>query len=248
MHKIKELKYLAKLAAILLSALCCLFLGACRSTLNESSGFTLTVVPQLMDAIAGQQCVFLVQVAPEQATSTVGAVDLTATATAGQVDVLLGQISPGVVGEVSVIPPVASVGETVTVTIQGQSNGQLQTQQLAVNVIEGEDMLVENAVQIRDLFIPWLAANHPELNIDTQTEWNNTIVNPDLLIVANYLFFSDEWELGLSYHVMIAPHDWARIYLRHRTEESTPSYAYEITSLEAGDEPQPIDPPQAVYR
>jgi len=41
--------------------------------------------------------------------------------------------------------------------------------------------------------------------------------------------------------VMIPPHDWARIYLRHRFTEVGPSYAFEISSLDAKEEPHTID-------
>ena len=63
-----------------------------------------------------------------------------------------------------------------------------------------------------------------------------------------YTFFSEEWEMGVSKHVMIPPDDWAKIYLRHRFTEASPSYAFKISSLEAKEEPYAIDPPQSVWR
>ena len=54
--------------------------------------------------------------------------------------------------------------------------------------------------------------------------------------------------MDLTYHVMIPPNDWARIYLRQRFEEMQPSYAFEISSLEANDTPEPITPPETVLR
>ena len=54
--------------------------------------------------------------------------------------------------------------------------------------------------------------------------------------------------MGLTWHVMIPPDDWARIYLRRRFHEIRPSHAFEIASLDANDEPQPITPPDSVLR
>ena len=91
---------------------------------------------------------------------------------------------------------------------------------------------------MRDRFIPWLAENQPELAIDETTVWQGTIVKPHWLVVSHYLFFGDEWEMHVSWHIMIAPYDWARIELRRRFEETLPSLAFEIPSVSA---PEPTD-------
>lgn len=92
----------------------------------------------------------------------------------------------------------------------------------------------------RDLFIPWLAANRPELGITTETEWTGTYAKVLMPVVNYYLFFSKEWEMGLAFHVMIRPDDWVLIYLRHRFTEVLPSYAFVISSLAAQEEPYAI--------
>jgi hypothetical protein len=95
---------------------------------------------------------------------------------------------------------------------------------------------------MRDKFIPWLAAEHPELGITDETEWTPTVVRPHIMVVMYYLFFSEEWEMGVSWHVTIPPHDWSRIYLRHRYTETTPSHGFELSSVSSEDEePHPID-------
>jgi len=104
------------------------------------------------------------------------------------------------------------------------------------------------ATELRDKFIPWLAANHPELGITSQTEWTGTIVTPHIMVVMYYLFFSEDWEMGLRWHVTIPPYDWVEIYLRHRTTEVSPSYAFKISSLEAQAEPEAIEPEELVWR
>ena len=116
-------------------------------------------------------------------------------------------------------------------------------------VWNGEDTVAEEAATLGHGFVPWLEANHPELGITSNTTWTGIVVRPIWLVVAHYLFFSDEWEMGVSWHIMIPPDDWARIYLHRRFDESKPSYAFEISSR--SDEaavPHPIDPPPEVAR
>jgi hypothetical protein len=115
-------------------------------------------------------------------------------------------------------------------------------------VVEGEDDREEYAVELRNRFVSWPATNHPELGITDVTEWNGTMVSPQWLVVSHYLFFSNDWEMHVSWHVMIPPHDWARIDLRHRFDELRPSYAFGISSLNANSEPVPVEVPESVWR
>jgi len=105
--------------------------------------------------------------------------------------------------------------------------------------------MAPTATAMQDKFIPWLAVNHPEFGITSETEWTGTIVRPNIQVVMFYLFFSEDWEMGVSWHVTIPPHNWARIYLRHRFTEVSPSYAFEIPSWSEEREPHAIDPKDA---
>lgn len=68
-------------------------------------------------------------------------------------------------------------------------------------------------------------------------------------MVSHYLFFSEEWELHIEWHIMMPPDDWARIDLRHRFDELEPSYAFEISSVNAtSSEPVPMEVPETVWR
>jgi len=63
-----------------------------------------------------------------------------------------------------------------------------------------------------------------------------------------YLFFSPEWEMGLRWHVMIPPHDWAEIYLRRRSELSS-TRAWRIHSVDGQLEPQIRElPVEGIFR
>lgn len=213
--------------------------------------FSMGVIPERIrgESIAGQRLVFLVVVAEEgQKTGEGEAMDISATVAGSAVTVNPQKVTSGEVAEVTVIPNEESVGGNVTVTIRGQRGELKQAKTITFAVLDGEDDLGPYATEVRDKFIPWLAANQPELGITSETEWTGTIVSPRWLVVSHYLFFSDDWEMHVSWHVMIAPHDWARIDLRHRFTEAKPSHACEISSLSAGDEPRPIEPPESIWR
>jgi len=216
---------------------------------EEPAPFTMQVFPDSMEAITGQRCVFLVKIEDEGGGRGEGEdVTITGNANNSEVNVTPTKCSPGKVAEATVIPDTNNIGTPISLEINGQRNGMLRSINTSINIVQGEDYLKDSAEQIRNRFIPWLAENYPEFGLSNETDWTGTIVTPNILIVANYLFFSDRWEMDLTYHVMIPPHDWARIYLRQRFEEMQPSYAFEISSLEAQDTPKPITPPETVLR
>ena len=152
------------------------------------------------------------------------------------------------VAEVVVVPDGSSVGGTVDVTITGTRGDVTEKAEVSFDVVEGVDDRFERAEELRDMFIPWLAANHPELGITADTEWQGTMVSPQWLVVSHYLFFSDEWEMHVEWHIMIAPDDWARIDLRRRFVEVAPSEAFEISSVSGGTEPHEYEVPGTIWR
>jgi hypothetical protein len=204
-------------------------------------------------SIAGQRCVFLVGVAEEdgwphgrRGVGTVVNIAATAPGQLATITVHLQGIRPGQVAEVVVIPSEASVNQTLIVTITGTRGGLKQTETITLEVVMGEDGVGAYATEMRDKFIPWLARSHPEFGITRETEWIGTIVNPRILVVMHYLFLSEGWELYVTWHVTIPPHDWTRIYLRPRFTESRPAYAFEIPSVTGQGEPHAIDVPDWV--
>lgn len=234
--------------------------SVCGCDLTEPKPFNMAVTPQqINDSIPLQQCVFLVTV---ENTSPLGLaalpVKIAAVATGAEVQVQNPYIRPGEVAEVVVIPaPLKnqnaqdnSEGRTISVTIQGTRSGLVATQTLPITVTsEEEDLVAETAVEMRDLFIPWLAKNRPELGIDEDTKWTGTIVTPHILVVTHYLFFSADWEMHVYWHVMIPPYNWARIELRQRFVETLPSVAFEIPSRTANPiVVNEIDPSEDLWR
>jgi len=222
---------------------------------EEPAPFSMQVIPEHIEpSVPGQRCVFLVVVADEGEGNGEGkAVHVSATAPGSAVTVEPQAITPEQVAEVTVIPDEASAGETLTVTVHGERGGLEKTEIATLQVTEGggdgeEDGLASMATEIRDKFIPWLATNHPELGITSETEWTGTIVRPGIVVVMYYLFFSEDWEMGVTWHVTIPPHNWAEIYLRHRFTEVYPSHAFKIDSWSEEGDPYAISPPESGWR
>jgi hypothetical protein len=143
--------------------------------------------------------------------------------------------------------PEGSEPVDVDLTISGSRGGIQRQVERTFQVAPGSDALGAEANDHLAPFADWLAANRPELGIDPQTSWEPTL-GTWVLIVNHYAFFSEDWEVELSWHVMIAPDDWARIALRHRWTETRPSLAFEISSFSGTTEPHEIDPPENVWR
>ena len=198
-------------------------------------------------AMVGQRVVFLVVVADTGEGNGYGkAVDISATTSGAAVSINNQAINPGEVAEVTVIPDQTSTNKILTITINGDRSGFKQTETVDVKVIDWQDDLGEIAAEMRDKFVPWLASNHPELGITSETEWIGTIVNPGILVVMHYMFYSENWEMYVTWHVMVPPYDWTKIYLRQRFTETQSSIAFEISSVQGGEEPQSIELPDWV--
>ena len=223
-------------------------LTGCFDSSHETSPLRLEVIPQQLNgfSIAGQQCVFLVWIDDQEASNT--ATELSAKANGQEVPVYPQAILRGEIAEVTVIPQKENVGKTIDLSVTGQRGTASETRVITFEVVEGEDDREEYVLELRDRFVACLEHAQPELTITQSTEWTGTIVSPQWLVVAHYLFFSSEWEMHLSWHIMIPPHDWAKIDLRHRYDETIPSYAFGILSLQAGNQPQPVEPPATLWR
>lgn len=209
--------------------------------------FTFEVVPAVLPGrtIGGQPTVFLVTVSGSAAD---GWVALSAAAAGASISIAPPErLSPGVVGEVTVVPGVVDRDVDLEVTIRATRAGIEERVQRTLAVGPGEDTLRPEAERHLAPFLIWLAAAHPELGIGPRTPWQGS---PGSLVLgaSHYQFVSDEWELGLAWLVMVAPDDRATVYLRRRWTEARPSRAFEIASVAAGTAPREIAPPDAVWR
>jgi len=239
--------------ALLFAALPAVLLRGCPFSPNSS--FDLDVQPAIVQPIIpGQPLMLLVQVIDETDGPGKGEpISLTAAAPNATVTVEPPSITPGQVAEVTVTADEAAVGQDLIVAIAGQRADTLASATKTLSVTEGNiddfDELEATAEQMRDLFIPWLAANHPELGITSQTAWTPQLASPYILVVSHYLFLSEDWELHVYWHVMIPPYDWVKIDLRHRLTEAAYSHSFEISSrTDPQETPHAIDPPAELWR
>ena len=217
----------------------------------ESAPFSLNVItrPASFGEIVftpGQRCLFLVTVEESQNRTTSIPVALSVTSADCEVTIFPQSIVPGQVADLTVLPKEANLGRNVTITLQGERQGQKQTKIISTEVVEWEDTLGPDAASMRDRFTSWLSSKHPELGITGETLWTGTIVNPRILVVMHYMFLSEDWEMYVTWHVMISPDDWARIYLRPRYNQTAPTYAFEISSVQGQAQPHAIEVPDWV--
>jgi hypothetical protein len=207
----------------------------------------LVVSPQFIQGvIPGAQVVLLVT----QGDETAGTATVTATASGGDVMVQPSSITGTEVAEVTVIPT-STEGE-LAVTIEVSTEQGTESISRVASISPWEDDRGEQAGEILDLFTPWLAETHPELGITPDSEFEGTFVAPELLVVSHYVFFNDQWEIGVAWHVMLPPDDFSEIYLRPRSELS-PTLAFRVgswqTALDTGDyEVMDVEPPSEVTR
>lgn len=198
-------------------------------------------------AFPGQRCIFLVVIKPGDS-GWRGHADVTATASEATVKVKLPRLGPGLVGEVVVIPAARTEPGTITVTISARHAGVVHRQVRTIEVWPEQSTSRPWAREILGHFLPWLERHYPQLGLGPETRFFGTVARPHWLIVMRYVFLTPEWEIGVQWHVMIKPDDWAQIYLRHRWTDRAPSFAAEITSVMRGDRPHEIAPTNELYR
>ena len=201
---------------------------------------------EIVYSIPGQRCIYLVMFLENQTNTESGAIKLTVTSPDCEVSVYPQSITRGQVAEITIIPTTANVGRNVTITLIGERGGLKRIVNVSTEVLEGEDTLGPEAAEKRNMFTAWLAKEHPELGITNKTVWTGTVVNPRVLVVTHYMFLSGEWEMYVTWHVMIPPYDWAKIYLRHRFDKAVPTYAFEISSVQGQAGPIAIEIPDWV--
>ena len=208
--------------------------------------FSLDIAPGIVAgrAIPGVPVVLLVSSSGDPSDGTVA---LTAAAPGATVTVEPASLPPGMVGEVTVVADPVSAESMLAVSIVGRRGDIERRATATVPVAPGVDTIRPEADALLTRFVTWLAAEQPDLGIGPGTAWSGR-AGGWVLVVNHYEYVSDDWELGLSWHVMIAPDDWARISLRHRWTESVPSAAFEIPSVSGNATPREIDPPEAVWR
>lgn len=213
--------------------------------------FTIEVTPgEIADLAQNADGIFLLTIEETGSRGSTGPFTLTIDSSDGMI-LVPSEVESGKVAEIWLNVLGVDVGTTVTLTFSVERDEEVHTATvtaLVTDPVEPPDDRLETGTAMRDLFVPWLASEHPELGIDEDTEWISNPLRPHILEVSYYMFLSDEWELVVWWHVMIPPYDWARMYLRHVGTESVPSFGAEISSVSAGDAPHTMAPPEEIWR
>jgi hypothetical protein len=226
-------------------------LAGCGGGEGADVPFTIDLAPEFVQgAIPGAASGVLVMISNESTTDA--SVALGAMAEGAEVAVEPDSIRAGEVAEVTVVADPATMQRPLDIVVTGRRGDIEVTVTKSTEVFPWEDDRGEYAGILLDVFTTWLAQNEAELGIDEATELSGSFVAPGLFVVSHYCYISEEWELGLSWHVMVPPDDWAEIYLRPRGEER-PTLAFRLASqaaaLEDGDVTiSAVDPPLEVVR
>lgn len=157
-------------------------------------------------------------------------------------------VQPGEVIEFTVVARPESVDSTLSFELRAERGSIIRTHSLDLEVVDWSDGLEPLATDLRERFVSYLTENHPELGITADTEWTPTITKPQNLLVMHYLFFSEDWEMGIMWHLTVPEHAWSRMYLRPR-DSMTPTFGLEIPSyLDPESPPGPWEHPAEIDR
>lgn len=145
--------------------------------------------------------------------------------------------------EVFLYPNTTHIGQTIELEVKIKNS----TDFAILNVWDWQESEFETANEKLSSFINYFTYSKPEFSIDNTTTWESSCNDAGILIVEHFLFKSENWELELSWHVMISPYDWVKVYLRPR-DQIHPTWGGTIDSWN-GDSPiNETEPPQNVYR
>lgn len=206
-----------------------LLVAACGGdTVERSPPFELIMHPEFVQGMyADTPVTVLVTVADEGSGS--GEVSLTADFSHGTATVEPSRVSSGQIAEVTVTadPVVDELEATLAVT--GTRDAAESVTERLIVVLPGVDDREAVARDLLALFAQRLEQDRPDLGITAQTAFDGRVVAPRLLVVSHYLFENDDYELGLSWHIMVAPDDWSELYVRPK-DSLTPVMAFRLSS------------------
>ncbi|MFX0011156.1 MAG: hypothetical protein ACFE9R_12630 [Candidatus Hermodarchaeota archaeon] len=150
--------------------------------------------------------------------------------------------------EIFIVPNSTHLNHKIEIEARVSNNNTIIKNSAFVEIINWTQSNISEVIGMRDVFISHFSLNEPTFNINESTIWEGFDNAPQILIVEHYLFRSEFWEMELSRHVMIAPYDWVKVYLRPRNQIK-PIWEGIITSWSSGNHTIiETDPPPMIYR
>jgi hypothetical protein len=187
-------------------------------------------------AIPGERVVFLVMIEdfyPDQ-----GPIELRVEATGARVDQsTVTTPANGEIAEIAVELDESGANATASVEFIVDS---CAAEQRTIGIMDWEDTREQEAEPYFERWVAWLEAEHPELGITSATEWESEFVMP-VLIVSHYAYWNADWEMVVSWHVMVPPDDFTEVRLRRRGVESYYETAFRQDSFADETQPHEID-------
>ncbi|TFG33199.1 hypothetical protein EU527_08605 [Candidatus Thorarchaeota archaeon] len=150
--------------------------------------------------------------------------------------------------EVFVYPTASNLEQCIEIELTLTSGSMTVKDVALLYVLNWTSCELPYAAEMRDVFVDYLSENCPEFGINETTEWIPIYNTAGILVVTHYLFMSEQWEMEVAWHVMIAPSDWVHVYLRQRCNLE-PSWGGEIVSWSTDNKTiNEVDPPLEIYR
>lgn len=150
--------------------------------------------------------------------------------------------------EVFIYPTESNIDQCIEIELTFNCNSLIAKDTAFAYVWNWTSEEVSYASGMRDVFVNYLAEDNPEFGINETTVWTPIYNTAGIIIVTHYLFQSEQWEMEVAWHVMIAPSDWVHVYLRQRCDLE-PSWGGEISSWSTDNETViEVDPPIEIWR
>jgi hypothetical protein len=198
---------------------------------GAESPFQMTSSPEFVQGvIPGERPLAIVEILDgEDPVALTGSGSLEPSGQAVDVTFLPPSVEPGGVAEVWAEVPDVTDEELLTVTVTGRRGSVEEQLTITTPVVPFTDELEATALDIAEVFLTGLTDGTVALPEDRNGLTGGTPVASQLLVVSHYAWFTDELEVGLSWHIMVAPDDWAELYVRPR-DQARPAAAYRLSS------------------
>ena len=225
--------------------------AACGGDDDAAAGpFELSTSPEFVNMVMpGRRPLGLVTASGDGA----GPIRLSATTSFAGASVAVdpAEVEPGEVAEVWIDLPDIDQELPIQVVVNAVRGEEDRSATIDATAMPGTDDLEPTALDIATVFLGELAGT-VELLPETPSALTNGTPVGGLLVVSHYAWFTETAEIGLAWHVMVAPDDWADLTIRPRGELA-PTQAFRLTSwstaLAGGDvEVVAIAPPPEVMR
>lgn len=200
----------------------------CQSTgVDPDVAFTLASSPEHVNRVIPGSRPLILVTAESDSTAPI-ALSGTASVEGIPISIEPATIAAGDVAEVWATVPVVAEEIAVTITVSGRRGTVERQLAFEASLVPGEDDLFATATDIAAVFLDELQGDVSGLPADPTGLTSGTPV-AGLLVVSHYAWFTPEYEIGLGWHIMIAPDDFAELYLRPR-DALSPSQAFRLDS------------------